>query len=473
MYFQDHWAINPKLTLTLGLRWDYFSPEFSNTPAAGTANIANLDTTTGSIILGGYNGDKYAGVTPTYREFAPRVGFAYRLGKNTVVRGGFGRSHAIDGAGANLGRMFRNWPLQQSQSVTAATSFVSAFTFEQGPPVPPAIPAFDSSGLVPMPNGTFSILYPGPGRYPHTEVDSWNVALQHQRWGNTALEVAYVGNVGRHLYTEGGGYQSNAAVPGPGPFNPRRPFFSKFGWTQTLFHFGAIGNEHSNYQALQAKVERSFSHDFLVLSTFTWAKALNANLQNQFDTDSNWGNSDNSRSITSYTSFIWGLPFGPGASFGRNANGIARHLIQGWKLNGIISLMSGAWFTPTYADTSSYNSDCCSLRPDRTGSGQISNPSRNLWFDPGTFTRPPAFTYGNAGRNILQGPGWANADLSVFKEFKIREGVSLELRGEAFNAFNRTNLANPNASVTSSTAGVITGIVYNMRRMQVGARLSW
>lgn len=473
LYFQDQWTLSPNLTLTLGLRWNYFSPQFSNTPEPGKANISNLDTETGNIILGGYNGDKYAGVTPIYTEFAPRLGLAYRLGQDTVFRAGWGRSHAIDGGGANFGRMFRNWPLQQSQSVRSATPFVPAFTFEQGPPAPPAIPAFPSSGLVPMPNGTFSILYPGLGSYPHTEVDSWNVTLQRQLWANTTLEVAYVGNKGRNLW---GQYLSNAAVPGPGPLNPRRPFFNKFGWTQRLELFGDVLNMHSSYQALQAKFEKQFSHGFLVLSSFTWAKALdigNITNLNQFDPESNWGNSDNSRNLISNTSFLWELPFGPGKLVGSNTRGIARHLIQGWKINGIVGLMSGAWFTPTYADTSGFNSDCCTLRPDRTASGKISDPTRDKWFDPAAFTRPPNFTYGNSGRNILQGPGWANADLSIFKQFQITETVNLELRGEAFNAFNRTNLANPNASVIAATAGRITGIVYDMRRMQIGARLSW
>ena len=472
LYLQDQWNIGPKLTLTLGLRWNYFSPQFSNTPEPGTANISNLDTATGNVILGGYNGDKYAGVSPVYNEFAPRLGLAYRLGNKTVFRAGWGRSHAIDGAGANLGRMYRNWPLQQSQSVIATTPFVPAFTFEQGPPPPPVIPDFPSSGLVPMPNGSFSILYPGLGPYRHSEIDSWNVTLQHQLWKDTTLELAYVGNVGRNLY---GAYQANAAVPGPGPLNPRRPFFDKFGWTQRLELFGDVMNKHSRYQSLQAKFEKQFSRDLLVLSSFTWAKGFDIGTTNfdQFNPESNWANSDNTRNLMSNTSFVWELPFGPNKLVGSDAKGFTRALIAGWKINGIVSLLSGAWFTPTYADTSSYNSDCCSLRPDRIASGEISNPTRDKWFEPTAFTRPPSFTYGNSGRNILQGPGWASADLSLFKQFQLTEKSNLEFRLEAFNAFNRTNLAGPNASVISATAGRITGIIYDMRRLQIGGHLSW
>jgi hypothetical protein len=120
--------------------------------------------------------------------------------------------------------------------------------------------------------------------------------------------------------------------------------------------------------------------------------------------------------------------------------------------------MSGAWFTPTYADTSGFNSDCWTLRPARIGTGKIANPNRHMWFNPSAFVRPPNYIYGDSGRNILQGPGWADADLSLFKQSKITEKLDLELRMGAFNAFNRTNLTNPNASVTSSTVGVISSI---------------
>jgi Carboxypeptidase regulatory-like domain len=466
LYVQDRWAVSRKLTLSLGLRWEYFSPIFADKD--GT--ISNLDTDTGNILIGGLF-DKYAGVKPVYDEFAPRVGLAYRLASNTVIRGGFGRGYAIDTSGANFGRMFRNWPIQQNQNLTSATPFVPDFTLSQGPPAPAPIPPFPTSGILPMPNGTWFILYPGKGPYPHTRVDSWNVTIQHQL-GNTTFELAYLGNIGRNLW---GTFSSNAAVPGPGPFDPRRPFFNKYGWTQFLQLYRAMGS--SNYNGLQAKVARSFSQGFSVLSTFTWSKALdeegNYGFQNQFDIHSNYGPSDLNRSILSSTSFTWELPFGPGKPFGNQLTGVARRIAEGWSINGLITLQSGMPFTPLFGDTSSYNSDCCVLRPDRIGSGDISNPSRNGWFDPSAFTRPPAFTYGNSGRNILVGPGFATADLSLFKQFLVTERMRLDLRWEAFNALNRTNLANPVTTVDSSVAGHIFSILYPMRRMQIGAHLSW
>jgi hypothetical protein len=195
--------------------------------------------------------------------------------------------------------------------------------------------------------------------------------------------------------------------------------------------------------------------------------------QNILDFESNWGPSDLNRAFISTNAFLWELPFGPGKPIGGSLRGVARHVIGGWILNGIVTLQSGRPFTPTFSDTSSFNSDCCTLRPDRIGSGQIADPDRNLWFDAAAFARPPAFTYGNSGRNILEGPGFAAADLSLFKQFQFTETINLELRGEAYNAFNRTNLNNPNTAVNASTAGQIVSILYPMRRMQIGARLSW
>jgi len=230
---------------------------------------------------------------------------------------------------------------------------------------------------------------------------------------------------------------------------------------------------------LQAKFEKSFSNGFSALSIFTWSKALDmvtgSAYQNMFDLESNWGPSDYNRAFISTNSFLWELPFGPGKPFGGSAQGVMRHVIGGWTLNGIVTLQSGRPYTPTFSDTSSFNSDCCTLRPDRVGSGEVSNPTRDGWFDPTAFTRPPAFTYGNTGRNILEGPGFASADLSLFKRFRFTESTNFELRWEAYNAFNRTNLGNPTATVNSSSAvaGHIFSILYPMRRMQIGARLSW
>jgi hypothetical protein len=135
--------------------------------------------------------------------------------------------------------------------------------------------------------------------------------------------------------------------------------------------------------------------------------------------------------------------------------------------------MSGTPFTPVVANTASLNSDCCTLRPNRLAVGSIENADRSRWFDPGAFAVPGLYQFGNSGRNILRGPAFRSADWALSKSFQFTEAVRLELRWEAFNAFNSTNLSNPVTSIDSSLAGRITGLAHFMRRQQLGAHFYW
>ena len=141
-------------------------------------------------------------------------------------------------------------------------------------------------------------------------------------------------------------------------------------------------------------------------------------------------------------------------------------------LSGIYNFEGGFYFTPTLANNAYLNSTI-GLRPDIIGNPRVGNPNRSLWFNPAAFAVPPLYVYGDSGRNILLGPRFSSADLSLQKTFKFGEKANLALKWDAFNAFNHTNLANPNSSVDTSTAGQITGIVDFKRRMQIGAQLTF
>ena len=226
---------------------------------------------------------------------------------------------------------------------------------------------------------------------------------------------------------------------------------------------------------MQAHVEKRFGGGLYLLSNFTWSHSLDYGtfgVQNIFDFPSNYGNSDFTRPLSSVSAVNWEVPFGRGRAFGNNMGALGNAIVGGWTISGIVNLEAGNYFTPTLANNASLNSTI-GLRPDRIGSGKVSNPDRNRWFDPTAFTVPADFTYGNSGRNILAGPGFASVDMSLAKAFAITEKANLQFRWDIFNAFNRTNLGNPNSNVDQSTAGQITGIVDFMRRMQIGARLSF
>jgi outer membrane receptor protein involved in Fe transport len=476
-YGQDNWRVTPTLTLMLGLRWDYSTPIF--TPDG--QSVGNLDLNTGNVLLTNLAG-KYAGVTTSKTEFSPRIGVSYKVMKDTVLRGGFGRSYFNNPDGAGFGTQGCCFPIKESQSDTQANPFAALpYTLDQGPGLPAPLPPFPANGQLPL--GNLSDIFPGVGPYPHSYNDSYNVTLEHALPHEITMSVAYVGNHGRHLWDN---VDVNAPVPGPnvgGTFNPNRPYFARFGWTnsetQRNNQLAGYPEMKSNYNSLQARVQKRFHSGLYLMSNFTWDKSLDLGTfgpQNIFDFASNYGNSDATRPWAWISAFNWELPFGRGRMFANSLSRGADAVVGGWAFSGIVNLEAGQYFTPTLADNSSLNSTIA-LRPDRIGSGSVSHQNRFEWFNPNDFVTPAQFVYGDSGRNILLGPGFDSLDLSLTKILAVTERVHLEIKWDAFNALNHENLANPNASISpgvaDSPAGTINGIVDFRRRMQIGAHLTF
>ncbi len=359
--------------------------------------------------------------------------------------------------------MSQRWPNTASQDVTAATLFTSAFGLDQGPPAPPLPLQPPSSGKLLLPDRVGFIGFYFDNRFDF--VDAWNFSVQREFSRDLAVELSYVGNVGRRLFWND---SINAPIPGPGSVNPRRPYFARYGWTQDITMRGHEGR--NSYNSLQTKAEKRFSRGQSVIAAFTWQKAMDfggSSPQNVFNWRNDHGPGDNDRAVFASISHIWELPF--------NVKGPAGLLVNGWNFDGIAFFASGRPFTPTLGNTASLNSFGVTLRPDRLGSGASTNPTRDRWFEPNAFAVPALYTYGNSGRNILRGPGIANVDWSLGKDFGITESMKLKFRAEAYNIFNRTNLGPPVGTVDTATAGRILGLFpgYNMRRMQFGLHLVW
>ena len=147
-----------------------------------------------------------------------------------------------------------------------------------------------------------------------------------------------------------------------------------------------------------------------------------------------------------------------------NQGGVADYVLGGWQVNGLNLFQTGLPFTPTL-NAATVNTGTGS-RPDRVADGKLSDPTVDRWFDTSAFATPAQFTYGNAGRNILYGPGRVNFDFSLFKEFRVQEGFRLQFRTEIFNLFNTTQLDLPNASIGAGTAGTITSMVERPQQIQ-------
>jgi outer membrane receptor protein involved in Fe transport len=479
-YGQDTWQVTPNFTVTAGLRWDYMSPIF--TPNG--ESVGNIDINTDTLLLTNLAG-KYAGITTPKTEFSPRIGVALRLPHESVLRGGYGRSYYMNADGAGFGTQGGGWPIKQSQTDVQANPFAPLpYTLDQGPGLPPALPAFPPNGQISFygaPGG--SEYFVGTGTYPHSYNDTYNVTLEHAFPHQITASIAYVGNIGRHLWDN---YDVNMPPPGPGPYTAREPFFANYGWAVPEYQRNnAVYHEpemRSNYNSLQLHAEKRFHQGLYVLSNFTWAKSLDVGTfgpgdgnGNQFCYSCNYGPSGTVRPWTWVSAVNYELPFGNGRPFANNLSRGANAAVGGWALSGVFNLESGLPFTPYYVNSPTVLNSPIYDRPNLIGDPHVSNPNRYEWYNPAAYADPALYTFGDAGRNSLMGPGYGEVDLSLTKSFVITERAHLDLKWDVFNALNRENLAQPTgdgaAFVDVGNAGVITGIVDFRRRMQIGAHL--
>ncbi len=466
-YAQDKWRITPKLTLNYGVRWDTWFPDYSlNSGQGGRYDIAdNL------VRIPGVGGISLSGNSKTqWTNISPRIGIAYAFNDKTVVRTGYGRSYYQGTFGWNFNNLAADiYPSIVNQDLPSATPFVPVFPLTQAPP-PAVFPTIPSNGLLPLPDGISTAYIPANQKIPY--VDQWNFTIERQLPSNVSFSVGYVGNIGRHLNS---GENLNAAVPGPGPFDPRRPLFNLFGITQGIFDKCDCGS--SNYNSLQVRAEKRFGGVYSLLASYTYSKALDfgefGTPTDQYNVHLDYGPADFNRRHVFTLAHTLALPFGKGRRYFSSMGRVSEALVGGWNFNGITTYASGLPFSPMLSNTASLNADM-SLRPDITGNPLAGiSQSRNQWYNPAAFAVPKPFTFGDASRNSLIGPNLFTADLALDKSFKLTERFNLQFRWEVFNALNRTNLALPNNSVDTGSAGLISDIASPMRNMQFGLHLDW
>lgn len=472
-YGQDTWRWSSKLTLNLGLRWELVFPESIVEP--GTGSLLNLET--GELFVGGVADiDKNFNVQTTYKAFAPRLGIAYQWTDKTVLRAGYGRSFDIGVFGSIFGHaVTQNPPVLAFQQLDQE-DFRTVFNLSQGPPAP-VFPDVPANGRIPLPDGINARARPFRMRLP--TLDAWNVTVQHQLSNNTSFEVSYVGNKGTHVFAgDGPAYNPNQPVAGPGPENNRKPFFSRFGWTQGINYFG--NDADNRYNALQTKFEHRLP-SLNILAHYTLAATRN-NEDNYFIHNRELGRGPTSfdRTHVFFFTEVWDLPIGRGKKFLTDTSNALDYAIGGWQVNSTTSWQSGLPFTPSVSGANcSVNSGPC--RPDLIGDPSVSDQDQNQWFQggigPGTpWAKAADGQFGNAKRGSLRGPAFFQTDLSIFKNFRITETVKAEFRAEVFNLFNNVNLGLPTTEVDNPNAGRITGLQFpnaRMRQWQFGARIKF
>jgi hypothetical protein len=465
LYVADDFRVHRRLTLNLGLRWEYYSP-FSE-----VANRwAFFDADTATVRIAGQDGvDKRVGLRRNFRDLAPRFGFAWQLRQNTVLRGGYGIFYNPGGALNAYLRGHRHLPYGPIYSVPPGDINVGQ-RVSDGFPVEPAL----NLGLARNPTGAVVGVFPG---FRSGYAQQYNLSVQQEiaPW-RTIVKLAYVGNLGRRLASN---IDLNQPVPGATSVASRRPFFSVRPALAAVTYAQSDGL--SGYHSFQLSVEKRMSHGLGFLVGYAWGHVIE-NVGTEYgggtgapqdirNRRADRGNASYDLRHRMTVSYLYDLPFGNGRAL-LSQGGLTHWVFGGWQTNGIATFQTGLPFTPMLQTPTT---NCCASRPNRVDSGALSSSERTLvrWFDPRAFTTPALYTFGNAGRNILFGPGRVNFDVSLFKDFPIRETIKIQFRTEAFNVFNTPQFGLPNASIGNPQAGVISSTVGNPRQLQLALRLEF
>ena len=432
-YARDQWQATPDLTLTLGVRAEYY-------PVVNRKNtgIALYDVTTNTVRIGGVGSVPRDVGTSERLHFAPRLGAAHRIGDKWVVRGGFG----ISTDPFSLARLFRtNYPALVAMDIVAPNSFGFVGRTEDGiPPVPVPDPG---NGVIEIPGNVAATAMEGEFNRGYTQ--SYNVTVQRElAWGFVA-QAGYVGSrTIRPLLT----MELNYALPGGG--NAGRILNRAFGRTASTTQQLPYPDGTGRYDSLQATLTRRFSGGFQLQTSYTFSKSISWATSwmdpSQFHRNRALSSFDRPHNLR--IGWVAELPFGQGKPFA--SEGIARLLLGGWQLNGIFSSYSGTPFTVTASGTS------LSAPGNLQTADQVLQEVKILggtgpgqsYFDPLAFRSVTDVRYGNSGLNILRGPGFVNLDLGLFREFRVRE-LQIQFRAEAFNATNTPHFNNPGANVSN------------------------
>jgi hypothetical protein len=458
-YVHDNYRVSPTLTFSAGLRYEY------NSPAVDVTDRANLyDPTTKSLVRVGTNGMPRSGYSSDKNNWAPRIGVAWTPSRlhNTVVRAGYGVFYDQSALASSEGLYFNS-------------PFFDFNLFFSLPGLPLTLndpfPAF-----FPLPLPDTALAFQRDLRTPYMQ--HWNLSVQQQLGNNRILEVAYVGSKGTKLITA---RDINQPRPNPAPVNPR-----------PVLQFDDINliesRANSNYNSLQVKLQQRFDSGLSLLSSYTWARSIDdaSNFfssagdpnfpQDSLDARAERGRSNFDVRHRLSVGYSYDLPFGKGRRWVDDVGWLTTAL-TGWQTLGIVTLQTGRPFTVALlSEIDNSNTGRSTLgfgandRPNLVGDADLPDRSPDRWFNTAAFAFPPFGSFGNAGRNILEGPGYQNVNASLLKNTMVRESVNLQLRAEFFNLFNHPNFDLPDNFLGSTTFGRIRS-AQSPRRIQFGVKV--
>lgn len=488
LYLQDNYRATSRLMLQMGIRWDPYLPYQETSgrvvcfrPGYKSSRYPNAPV--GMIFGGAGNnsivpdlGCPMAGSYPNLGNFAPRLGFAYKLTNDgkTSLRGGAGVYY-----NPPMTTQFNAFadvaPFAPSFSLSGVVNFVNPYG-SQGlaNPFPaqygPTLPGSNATFSLPV-----SIRWYFPPDFHMSRISTWNLGLERQLPGDWLLKLSYIGNKGTFLSN---GSESNQNI-NPAIYIPGQSTEANTQSRRIYPDFSSIGiygsGLNSNYNALQITAQKRFSRGLQVLANYTWSKALDDyGYTDPFNQHFDYGISSDNVPQLFNLSGVWELPHLSGAS---NALG---HVANGWELTGIWTWRSGFPFSIRSGKDNSF-SGVGADRADFTGTSLSQaklDPNRSHaqliqeYFNTALFAPNAVGTFGNTAKNILTGPGYFNVDLGLLKTTAITENVSAQFRAEFFNAFNNVNFGEPGSTYGSSSFGVISS-ASDPRILQFALKLSF
>lgn len=509
-YLQDDWKVNRKLTLNLGLRWDFetgLTERYDRYSVFDPSAVNPLSQRTGLDLRGGWTfpnqGDRGRRLRDIeWDKIAPRIGLAYQLRPSTVIRAGGGIFYTMATYGANN---YGTAPFRASTPWVPTVDGVTPTDLLRNP-FPNGV--LQPEGAV---NGLGAAIGQGVGSpIPSTMTtpynSQWNFSIGQDLGKGMVFDLAYAGNKGTHLPLS---WQMSQladvhirpdaglldTVPNPFfgiiPVGPLSTRTIQRGQLLTPYpqypgvSFAGTSWGNSNFHSLQATFKKRFSEGGTMVAAYTWSKLIADGGDNAWDAAGfrNFNCRACERSISPYhyphrlvVTSTYELPFGKGKRFGTQWNGFMNAVLGQWQVNGVMTLSSGSPLQMLTTGNTSFSFGG-GQRPDSTGQdARLDNPTLNRWFDTSAFRLPAQYTFGNMGRMHpnLRSDFVEMLDMSVFKRFNIvGERVGLELRGESFNALNHPVFGSPNTTVGNAQFGNVTSTANAPRQTQFALKLLW
>jgi len=469
-FFDDVWQVGPKLTLQLGLRWEYVAPwheindiEGSFDPASGKIAFhkvpANVPASLAPLIIAQDNFYPAGIVQKDLNNLGPRVGVVHNLNDRTVLRGGFGL-------------YFDNLNLNELQFTRLIPPFTGMYNLS-----PTGTALVNVADLFPDPQLAAS--FPTPFSMDPNNVSAWvrqwNVNVQRAFGRNFMFEAAYTGSQSRHEHKR---YNLNQPREGTNPQPERLPYPQFAPAILTSTDFG-----HGDFNGVSFRLDKRFSGGLFFTASYQLSKNMDNNSGEieandtafAWNPEADWALSRYDRRHRSSISFGYELPWGEGKRWLNDQHAL-QYVLGNWQVSGAMRMQSGIPFSVSVSALQSLGSFVPARANFAAGreddKGELSNPTPDKWFDPTAYTVPAAGFQGTAGRNTLIGPAYRRTDVAISKRFPLVASSRLEFRAEIYNLFNNTNFGVPAANISNPNVGTIT-TADDARYLQLAMRVSW